>query len=135
MNKDFLLLCVFGLLLSCSHINRESRDYYRNKNFRHGIVPLSSGTVKKLNEASIARGKVLYQKNCLSCHGETGQGDGPAASLQESSPANLRKLSREVPNFQFFMSISQWQGTMPGWKEKFNPAEREDLAAYIKTFK
>lgn len=34
----------------------------------------------------------------------------------------------------FFISISQWDRRMPGWKESFTYGEREDLTAYIKSF-
>jgi mono/diheme cytochrome c family protein len=91
--------------------------------------------VKKLDEASLARGRILYQENCLSCHGESGKGDGPDAQNQKYPPANLQKMVREVKDFTFFMSISQWQGDMPGWKEPFNDIEREDLVNYIKSFR
>ena len=38
---------------------------------------------------SIAAGKNLYADNCLSCHGETGAGDGPAAAALNPPPADL----------------------------------------------
>lgn len=83
----------------------------------------------------MARGKILYEHNCFSCHGDKGQGDGPLAHQQDHPPANLQKMAREVKDFKFFMSISQWQGDMPGWKESYNDIDREDLVAYIKTFR
>lgn len=101
---------------------------------RHGIVPISSSLAKRLDGASVLRGKALYTHHCLSCHGANGEGDGPTIQEEDIAPANLKKLVSEVPNFQFFLSISQWQGDMPGWKEQFNPAERDDLETYIKTF-
>jgi mono/diheme cytochrome c family protein len=81
------------------------------------------------------RGKILYEKNCLSCHGEKGLGDGISAIDQKYKPANLQKLIKEVPRFEFFMSVSQWQGDMPGWKKQFEPEEREDLVSYLQTFR
>lgn len=135
MNKKLLLPLLLALMASCSRVNVASQDHYRQQHMRHGVVPLSSGTQKKMNETAVMRGKALYEKNCLSCHGKTGQGDGPLAKNSEHKPANLQKLVREVPNFMFFISISQWQGDMPGWKEQFNEVEREELVAYIKTFK
>lgn len=81
------------------------------------------------------RGKNLYVKNCLSCHGAKGLGDGPEAGRQKVAPANLQKLAKEVPNFKFFMSLFQWQGHMPGRKEQFDDKDRKDLVAYMKTFK
>jgi len=35
------------------------------------------------------QGRVLYEQNCLACHGELGQGDGPAASTMNPRPRNL----------------------------------------------
>ena len=123
------------MIFSCTRINQQSRDYYDKQHIRHGVIPLSSTIVKKLDEASLARGRILYQNNCLSCHGERGQGDGPIAHEQKYRPANLQKLAQEVRDFKFFMSISQWQGDMPGWKEPLNDIEREDLVTYIKSLR
>lgn len=106
---------------------------------RHGIVPVMDSPKKsishKMAESSFERGKALYTTHCLGCHGETGVGDGPLALEMNPKPANLKKLAREVRDFKFFMSISQWQGDMPGWKEPFNDSDREDLVAYIKKFR
>lgn len=45
---------------------------------RHAVVSL--GTPPSRNEANLAEGKILYTKMaCVTCHGETGRGDGPAA--------------------------------------------------------
>src|ERR1035437_1689292 len=41
------------------------------------------------NQASIAAAKTLYQRDCLACHGNMGQGNGPAAIVLERPPADL----------------------------------------------
>jgi mono/diheme cytochrome c family protein len=41
------------------------------------------------NEASVAAGKAVYMKNCMSCHGATGKGDGVAAVALETKPRDL----------------------------------------------
>ena len=37
----------------------------------------------------IQKGKELYEVNCLSCHGETGLGDGPAGLVMNPKPRNF----------------------------------------------
>ena len=41
---------------------------------------------------TINDGRIIYEENCLSCHGEEGMGDGPEASNQESQPTDLTDL-------------------------------------------
>lgn len=36
-----------------------------------------------------ADGKALYDKNCASCHGTAGKGDGPAAKAMKNKPSDL----------------------------------------------
>lgn len=38
-------------------------------------------------------GKAMFAEYCASCHGESGTGNGPAASALKKAPADLTKLS------------------------------------------
>ena len=44
---------------------------------------------KDTMEASIIRGRLVYQNYCTLCHGKEGKGDGRAARLHTPPPANL----------------------------------------------
>ncbi len=45
-----------------------------------------------------ARGRVLYLQYCVSCHGLSGEGDGPVARSLITPPANLRRLAERFGN-------------------------------------
>ncbi len=129
MKSILIFMFLFG---SCSRPNVKSLDHQGPKRMRHGVIPLAEMGREKIDQSAINRGEKIYLQNCLQCHGKSGEGDGPMAPR---GTANLRKLVTEVRNFKFFMSVSQWQGDMPGWNNQLNSAESDDLVAYIKTLR
>lgn len=42
---------------------------------------------------AIAAGSALFKANCVSCHGDNGQGDGPSGSLLNPRPRNFQSLN------------------------------------------
>jgi len=42
-----------------------------------------------VNATTLAEGKQLFTKNCLSCHGALGKGDGKAGAILKVPPADL----------------------------------------------
>ncbi|MBT3584692.1 MAG: c-type cytochrome [Halobacteriovoraceae bacterium] len=139
MKLTLLLLVLLSGLYSCAEVNTQARDhYYKNKPFRHGIVPISisakssKGRRPRINKAAAKRGKILYKNNCYSCHGQNGAGNGPQAKNLDRIPRNLVKMAKQVPNFKFYMLVSQWKGDMPGWKNALSKADVRDLENYIR---
>ena len=54
------------------------------------LVPLLlMGTSVEMTDA----GKVLFEENCLSCHGPDGKGDGPSAADLNTPPADLTRIA------------------------------------------
>jgi cytochrome c553 len=134
----FILL--FFLTFSCSHVNEDAQMHYKtHKKFRHGIVPLDVKTIKnaKINRtilpSRVLRGQELYETHCFGCHGNQGRGDGPNAKDLNKKPRNLVSIVKTVPDFKFFMMISQWKSDMPGWENAFTDKELVDLEMYIRS--
>lgn len=136
--KVLFVLVVLGFY-SCSRVNLDSKDYYQHtRKIRHGIVPIESGldssgdrsAVRTLNSESVARGRVLYQNHCMDCHGPQGLG-GFKSEDSGVTPPNLQESIRDIPDFNFYLSLSQWKGEMPGWEHPFDESEREDIAQYL----
>src|SRR5215469_9242027 len=49
-------------------------------------------------DEAVVRGRELYLEYCGSCHGLTGEGDGPVSHSLTTPPANLRLLSDRFGN-------------------------------------
>ncbi len=90
-------------------------------------------------------GKVVYEKWCSGCHGDTGAGDGPAASAMLPRPRNFTgavykirtTASGQLPtDADLLRAIDDGLpgSAMPAWKGRLSDGERRDVLAYIKTF-
>jgi DMSO reductase family type II enzyme heme b subunit len=90
-------------------------------------------------------GKAVYDRWCAGCHGETGAGDGEAATRMLPRPRDFTKGvyqirttgSGELPTDDDLMRVimAGMPGTtMPGWKTKLSTGETRDVVAYLKTF-
>lgn len=106
---------------------------------------ISSGSSAITNEESLENGKVVFEKRCVGCHGEKGDGNGPAAGFFDKvSPRDFTKgiyKFRTTPSgslpldSDIYRTITMGiRGTaMPPW---FNIPEQErwDVIQFIKTF-
>lgn len=83
---------------------------------------------------SLTNGKILFEKNCISCHGINGFGDGKDGVHLTPTPANFHKAERmsEISAFHAYNTIRLGvPGTgMPAW-EQFNDQEVWDLSFYV----
>ena len=86
------------------------------------------------NAASIGRGKTVYTAECLSCHGSSGKGDGPAAKDLKESPGDMTKLGSQSDG-ALFWKISEGKKPMPGFARKLSDQQRWDLINYLRTLK
>jgi mono/diheme cytochrome c family protein len=88
------------------------------------------------------QGHDLYIRHCVSCHGDAGAGDGPAARSLKFAPVDFRKaeFSRvaegELPSHEGLVQRIQAgapERGMPSWKG-MRSEDLSALADYIKTF-
>lgn len=84
---------------------------------------------------SLARGEELYLKHCAACHGQGGQGDGPAAAAMDPRPANFLDLEHSAiygPGEKYWLIGNGSPATgMPGFARQLGPGERWDLVNFI----
>ena len=82
-------------------------------------------------------GKELWVKHCQSCHGKTGQGDGPKASELKTEPGNFSlPTTQKQPDGSLFYKISEGRDDMPSFKKKIPEAgDIWSLTNYMRTLK
>ena len=86
---------------------------------------------------SPASGAVLYAANCAICHGETGEGDGPAASGLVMAPSDLHEGHVQgLSDGALFYIISHGkpETPMPAWEDVLDEVERWHVVNFLRTF-
>ena len=83
---------------------------------------------------TLAAAEMLFQDNCVLCHGEKGVGDGPGAKTIKVKPANFTdpKLQASETDGGLFWKMSNGRGPMPAWKDELSDKERWELVNYIR---
>ncbi len=86
---------------------------------------------------SLARGAALFRRECSSCHGETGHGDGAAGQALRPRPADLtnwQALADATPLSMYQRVTIGVAGTaMPSFETRLPAADRWALALYAMT--
>ena len=83
------------------------------------------------DQASIERGKNLFQTHCVVCHGPGGKGDGPAAAGLKPKPPNLVKMAGHHPDGDIAWKIAKGRGPMPGWEKDISEEDIWHLTNFI----
>jgi len=85
------------------------------------------------NAKATELGQKLYVANCMSCHGQSGRGDGPGGAALEKKPADLSKKIIGQTDGALFWKITEGRSPMVSWKS-LTETQRWEVVNYIKTF-
>jgi mono/diheme cytochrome c family protein len=87
-------------------------------------------------EASLAQGKVLFETNCVICHGQTSAERGPVGKKLVPPPPGLdHDMVKGLSDGFIFSVLTNGFGRMPVFKDKLTPKERWKLVNYLRTRK
>ena len=89
--------------------------------------------------AKLRRGRDIFDRNCASCHGWSGQGTGPDAFALVPAPADLEWLARTPKNKSdpyIFWSVAEgghpFESDMPAFKQTLSKRDIWSVTAYIR---
>src|SRR5512146_336976 len=111
---------------------------------RHMLVDVdgTTGAVTHTEEKSLqklagdpTKGKVVFEKHCLSCHGEDGKGTGPMGPLLNPPAADYTsESSRAKSDEELLHTITEGRsGTaMRSFKRWLSKQEMRDVLAYVR---
>jgi len=100
-----------------------------------GVIILMIGSGAFAGDA--AKGKAVYEKNCLMCHGLQGKGDGPMAAMVKPKPTNFTSPeSEKKSDAELIKTIESGSpGTpMADWKNTLSAQQIQDVLAYVRSF-
>lgn len=87
----------------------------------------------KFERQSVRRGFAAFQKNCATCHGKQGRGDGPEARFLETPPPDLLQRLQNHTAGDFFWKIETGRNAMPGFQQLLEAERIWDIINYLKS--
>ncbi|HBE68556.1 MAG TPA: cytochrome C oxidase Cbb3 [Planctomycetaceae bacterium] len=93
-----------------------------------GDLTADEATINKYihEESWLKVGKVVFQANCISCHGRDGEGKvGP--NLTDEAFKNIRNLE----DIARVLNKGAGKGAMPAWESRLHPNEIVLVSAYV----
>lgn len=85
--------------------------------------------------ADVTKGKIVYERHCLACHGTGGWGDGPEAAALKVPPANFHRFSSYLKSDEELLRTIEHGvvfSPMHAWQGQLTETERQDVLAYIR---
>ncbi|NGZ05975.1 MAG: c-type cytochrome [Magnetococcales bacterium] len=86
-------------------------------------------------QADLSWGKQFYEKNCATCHGKDGDGQGPRSSFINPKPRNFRhtasqhKMNR--PHLFEIITNGTPRSEMPAWRSVITKQEIANITEYV----
>ena len=99
------------------------------------------GTALVAHAADAEQGKKLYGQFCVTCHGESGKGDGAAAAALNPKPRDHtdKEYMSKMSNDDMLKVIKNGGASvgksplMPPWGASLKDDQIQDIIAYVRT--
>ena len=127
LNLLFIGAAVF--MLSAS-LTAQDKPWVVPANFKSMKNPVAKG------DASNKAGMALYNKNCASCHGKVGLGDGVKSRMLKTFPGDFSGAEYQgQTDGDHFYKTKFGRGEMPKYEGKLTDDDIWNIVNYMRTFK
>ena len=128
-NLKLLFVSAAILMLSASLV-AQPKPWDVPANFKTMKNPIAKG------DASNKAGMALYNKNCASCHGKVGLGDGVKARALKTFPGDFSNADyQDQTDGEHFYKSKFGRGEMPKYEGKLSDNDIWNMVNYMRTFK
>lgn len=92
------------------------------------VISLRDPAVARARPRSVAAGRIVFEANCVVCHGPGGRGNQALGAPDLADRASINGATWTAVH----TTISQGhKGEMPAWEGRLTPAERKLLTAFV----
>jgi len=90
----------------------------------------------KADDATMKLGMTAWSKNCASCHGKTGLGDGVKGRMLKTHPGNFSSTDFQAfTDGELFYRTKAGRNEMPAFDKKIPDNEIWAMVHYMRSFK
>ena len=114
------------------------RHHYYMQNGLPDKYREASNPIKR-TPAAIKSGKLLFEKNCMICHGKEGRGNGDAAKNLSPKPTNIARFAKMGMALDGYLLWTISEGgekiktAMPAFKDSLKEMEIWQIVLYLRT--
>ena len=124
------VVAVMGLSLITLNVAAQPKPWDVPANYKSMKNPVAKG------DASNKTGMALYTKNCASCHGKIGLGDGVKARALKDHPGDFSGATFQgQTDGEHFYKTKFGRGEMPKYEGKLSDDDIWNIVNYMRTFK
>ena len=125
-----MAVIIAGLTLLSLTVNAQPKPWTVPAEYKTMKNPVAKG------DASNKAGMALYTKNCASCHGKAGLGDGVKARMLKDFPGDfsVAGYQNQTDGDQFYKTKSG-KGEMPKYERKLADDDIWNIVNYMRIFK